>query len=70
MNINKSTGHDMIPPKLVRLGAQQLCIPITYLINKSIETSTFPESLKLGEITPVFKNDNMLIKKNYRTINI
>ena len=70
MNINKSTGHDMIPPKLVRLGAQQLCTPITYLINKSIETSTFPESLKLGDITPVFKNDNMLIKKNYRPINI
>ena len=68
ININKSTGHDMIPPKLIKLGAKELCVPITYLINKCIETSTFPKYLKLGEITPVFKKENMLDKRNYRPI--
>ena len=68
ININKSTGHDMIPPKLIKLGAKELCVPITYLINKCIKTSTFPKYLKLGEITPVFKKENMLDKRNYRPI--
>ena len=68
ININKSTGHDMIPPKLIKLGAKELCVPITYLINKCIETSTFPKYLRLGEITPVFKKENMLDKRNYRPI--
>ena len=60
ININKFTGHDMIPPKLIKLVAKELCVPITYHINKCIKTSTFPKYLKLGEITPIFKKESML----------
>ena len=40
-------------------------------INHSIEeTGIFPSSLKLGNITPIFKTDNPLDKSNYRPVSI
>ena len=40
-------------------------------INHSIEeTGIFPSSLKLGNITPIFKKDDALDKSNYRPVSI
>ena len=40
-------------------------------INHSIEeTRIFPSSLKLGNITPIFKKDDPLDKSNYRPVSI
>ena len=40
-------------------------------INHSIEeTGIFPSSLKLGNITPIFKKDDPLDKSNYRPVSI
>ena len=40
------------------------------LLNESIETDTIPDSLKLAEITPVFKKKDPLNKTNYRPVSI
>ena len=63
---NKATGYDTIPPKAIKIGEDQLCLPITYLVNKSIETCTFPENLKHAEVTPIFKKDDKLQKSRFR----
>ena len=42
----KATGPDAFPPKLLRAGAEALCPSLTNLINKSIQTSTFPSDMK------------------------
>ena len=68
MNGKKATGYDGIPPKMVKLGAYELCIPVTYLVNQCIRTSSFPEYLKFAEITPICKKDDMLNKANYRPV--
>ena len=40
-------------------------------VNHSIEeTGIFPSSLKLGNITPIFKKDDALDKSNYRPVSI
>ena len=69
-NVNKATGWDSIPPKLIKLGAESLCVPIHYLVNKSIQSSVFPDSLKRAEVIPIFKKDDMLVKKNYRPVSV
>ncbi len=51
LNSKKVTGYDKIPPKLIKLGAECLAGPMAKLVNKSIETSTFPEILKRAEVT-------------------
>ena len=68
LNVYKSTGYDRISPKLIRLGVEQLCMPVSYLVNFSIRTSTFPEALKRAEITPIFKKNDLLNKQNYRPV--
>ena len=43
---------------------------ITACINKPIETGNFPDSLKMANVTPVFKNEDPLDKTNYRPVSI
>ena len=40
------------------------------LLTELIETGTFPESMKLAEITPVFKKKDPLNKNNYRPVSV
>jgi hypothetical protein len=50
---NKAPGCDSMPPKLIKMGASILCQPVTWLINKSMSTSTFPDLLKYAEVSPI-----------------
>ena len=70
INIRKTTGCDLIPDKLIKEGADFLCKSIQSLINKCIDTSTFPNALKLADVVPIFKKNDMLNKMNYRPISI
>ena len=45
-------------------------ISITTCINKVIETGNFPDSLKMVNVTPVFKKKDPLDKSNYRPVSI
>ena len=70
INIRKTTGCDLIPGKLIKEGADILCKPIQSLINKCIDTCTFPNALKLADVVPIFIKNDMLNKMNYRPISI
>ena len=70
VNPRKATGFDVIPPKLIKLGAVALCGPLSFTINACIETSTFPSELKCAEVSPVFKKGDSSTKENYRPISI
>ena len=71
LDCKKSTGYDNVPPKLVKLGAMQLCIPVTSLINRSIKSyCIFPDLLKGAEVTPIFKKGDIKNKKNYRPVSV
>ena len=61
---------DLIPGKLIKEGADFLCKPIHSLINKCIDTCTFPNALKLADVVPKLKKNDMLNKMNYRPISI
>ena len=44
--------------------------PITKLINKSFTTATFPDNLKIAEVSPLHKKNSTLDKSNYRSVSI
>ena len=44
--------------------------PVMHIANQCIEQSTFPEKMKMANITPVFKKKDKLNKVNYRSINL
>ena len=71
LDINSATGIDTVSPKLVAMSPDVTVEPITKLANASaIQRSIFPSCEKLASVTPVFKNDDRLDKKNYRPINV
>ena len=70
LNTNKPTTYNNIPVKTL-LENNDICSPfICKILNNSILNCTFPASLKMADITPAHKNDEMTAKENYRPISI
>ena len=66
-----SIGFDTIPPKLIKLGSKIISEPLSHLINDTIiNQSLFPGGDKIACVTPVFKKEDRLDKKNYRPISV
>ena len=60
-----------MPPKLVVMLSDVIAEPLTKLINASaIQSSIFPSCEKVASVTPVFKKDDRLDKKNYRPLSV
>ena len=67
LNCKKSVGYDSVPQRLLKAGAMQLS---TKLINNSITSCIFPDSLKCAEVIPIFKKDDIMNKNNYRPVTV
>ena len=50
-----SFGRDGISAELLKMGGDILCVPLTYIINRSIVTNKFPSQWKEAIIKPLFK---------------
>ena len=70
INVQKSCGHDMISPRLLKESAAVIARPIATIINSSISQCRYPTSWKMGEVTPLFKKDDELSKANYRPVTV
>ena len=57
-----------IPTKIIKDSVDICCNLITDYFNTSIYDWSFPKSMKLGDITPVFKDDEKVYKENYRPV--
>ena len=62
------TQIDCIPVYLLKKIAYYIAPILCKIINQSFSTGKFPKSLKLSQITPIFKNGNTLDPSNYRPI--
>lgn len=62
------TNIDRIPVKLFKNVKHSICSPLMKIINSSFEYATFPQSLKVAKITPIFKKGNPKLCSNYRPI--
>lgn len=67
---NKASGYDMIPAKLLKLGADVISISLTHVINQCLRNQVFPNVCKYAEVSPVYKKNNQLLMCNYRPVSI
>ena len=67
---NSSAGWDFIPASIAKQCLKHYIKPLTYLINSSFESGTFPEELKLAKVIPIFKSGVKQDISNYRPISI
>ena len=70
LNPRKATGHDLVPPSVLRTAAEEVANPLTTIYNRAIEQGVWPDSWKRGEWTPVFKKEDPLQKENYRPVTV
>ena len=70
INVRKSPGHDMIPPKLIREAPAVIARSMTSIINCCIEHCSYPASWKMGMVTPLYKKDDEFCKINYRPVTV
>ena len=68
--MNKSTGLDGIGPRIIKCARDHLVIPISSLINRSIQLGIFPNKLKYAYVLPLFKSGSRDDPNNYRPISI
>ena len=66
----KSMGHDNIPPKIVKWSAELFAPILLIVFNKSMELGHYPDCMKIGQVTPVFKEGEQNDNDNYRPITI
>ena len=70
LNKKKSAISSCIPVKVL-LDSEDTYLPIfTDIINSSIRNCTYPEDLKLAEVTPLFKKADPFDKVNYRPVSL
>ncbi len=46
LKINKATGYDNVPPKLVKICAEELSETLAELFNQAFTNNRFPEDMK------------------------
>ena len=65
-----SFGHDGLSSIMLKDIATSVSPILTCIINQSLCTGIFPESLKIAKIIPVFKKENPHITDNYRPVSL
>ena len=65
-----SSGYDGISNIFLKQISPEICLPLSIIFNKSIESATFPDSMKLGDIMPVYKSKDRASCTNYRPISL
>ena len=70
INTRKSCGHDLISPRLLKDSASAISEAVAKIINASISQCKYPCRWKMGQVTPLFKKDDELVKENYRPVTV
>ncbi len=66
----KAPGYNNIHMHLIKNSFEFIIVPLMNIINLSFEMGVFPEKLKIANIIPIFKADDLELYKNYRPISL
>jgi len=70
MKASKSKGHDDITSNLLKELKYSIALPLSILINRTLNEGIFPEALKIAKVIPLYKSKSRDIVSNYRPISI
>lgn len=70
LNVNKSCGPDAVHPRMLKELAGLIAVPITFLLNKTLEKNEIPLDWKMAYVSPIFKKGARNRAENYRPIRL
>ena len=65
-----SFGPDGISVKLIKSIAPGILLPITLILNQSLITGIFPDSMKIAKVIPLYKKEDRELPDNYRPVSL
>ena len=65
-----SPGWDGINSGCIKSNSNSLAVPLTHIINLSLNQGMFPTSMKIAKVIPLFKNDDCTKINNYRPVSV
>ena len=65
-----SSGHDGISSIMLKHIARKIAPTLSIIINQSLLTGIFPDTLKIAKISPVYKKEDPHLTDNYRPISL
>jgi len=63
-----SSGIDGLSSKIMKAASSVLAIPLTDIVNCSLETGIFPQPWKFAKVVPLLKKGDPQAKENYRPV--
>lgn len=70
LDVHKASGPDLINPKLIKEGIDQLIYPFTKLFNLSLTLKEFPNLWKKSNVTAIPKKGVLTDLNNFRPISL
>ena len=70
LDVNKATGPDKFPSRLLKNCAPRICGSQCALFNKSLSLGTLPSAWKLSNVIPIHKGGATKEASNYRPISL
>ena len=70
LNINKASGFDNIPPKIIKWLAFDIAPILTIILNKFFKLGKYPDVFKTARVSALFKGGDKTNCDNYRPISV
>jgi hypothetical protein len=70
LDTNTSTGIDGVSTKAIKCIKTAILQSLTSCINKCLSEGTFPDSLKIAKVSPIYKSGTKTDPGNYRPISV
>ena len=69
-NSYRASGVNNNPMRIIKLSIDIIVEPLTEIINVSLVSGCFPDTLKIAKVLPIFKTGDPEKLENYRPISI
>ena len=69
-DINKSCGPDQMHPHLLKEMANELSVPLSIIMNKSLQNKTLPKDWKKANVSALYKKGDNKLASNYRPVSL
>ena len=70
LDTKKASPIGSIPARIIKDNVDIVASHLLDLFNKSVDGNFFPDEMKAGDVTALFKNNDLFHKKNYRPITV
>ena len=70
LKTKESFGYDGISVKLLKSISPGIILPLTLILNQSLITGIFPDTLKVAKVIPLYKKEDRCIVGNYRPVSL